>query len=103
MDTPVAQGIAREYLDKIGISHISLYRAPSCSSLEIFYTMFIRAIMTKEKKILIERPHKMIDNLQEINTILKMLESINDDKEIVILDTYDNEFYYEGCICNIIR
>ena len=47
-----AQNQASDLLSKIDLKHIALYRANECSVIEIFYVMFMRALMTSDKNIL---------------------------------------------------
>ncbi|MEA2099013.1 MAG: hypothetical protein U9P72_02685 [Campylobacterota bacterium] len=98
-----SQKIANEYLEKIDITHISLKRKSQCSNLEIFYTMLIRALMTKESNILIVSPLSIIENIKDIETIIQNINLLNDNKNIIILDTITNETHYKGCSCHIIK
>jgi hypothetical protein len=88
-------------LNKIDLSHIKYKRPSECSSIEIFYTMFIRALMTKKQKIIIVTPHMLIHNLKEISSILKKLELLNKTKNIIILDILSHETHYMDAKCNI--
>ena len=103
MTTPKAQQLANDTLDKINLSRIGLYRAPKCSTMEIFYVMFIRALMTKETTVIIEIPHSVMENLNELQATFDNLNILKMSKNILILDIIDNETYYEGCSCNIIK
>ena len=103
MPTKKAQAIAWEYLKRLGLSHIGNYRINQCSAIEIFYVMFIRALMTKEKTIIIKTPYAILESLREIKFIFNNIEMINDNKNILILDTLNNQIHYEGCSCNIVK
>ena len=103
MPTKKAQALATEYLQKINLSHIGDYRVNQCSSLEVFYVMFIRALMTKEKNIIVKTPYAIIESLRDIKSVFNNIEKLNDEKKIFILDTQNNQTHYEGCLCNIVK
>ncbi len=99
-----AEKIADDYLQKINLTKVASARVSQCSSLEIFYTMFIRALMTKEKNIIIARPLSLIQNSKELEKIIQNLHILNaDSKNIIILDTITNESRYKGFSCHIIK
>lgn len=99
-----AQKIADEYLSLIDLSSIGLKRKSQCSSVEIFYTMVIRALMSSEKTIIIRSPLSLIKNIREFAIILKNIDLLNSaDKDIIILDTIVNETHYKGDLCLIIK
>lgn len=103
MPTSKAQELALEYLKKIDLAHIAYYRVEKCTSIEIFYVMFIRAIMTKEKDIIVKNPHLMMESFHDFDGALETLQLLNSQKHILIVDIKDNEMYYEGSQCNIIK
>ena len=98
-----AQKIANEYLIKLNMQHIGLLRKSQCSSIEIFFTMFIRALMSKKKTIIIESPLLIINNIRDIEIIIQKIDLLNNDKKILIIDTIANEAHYKGCTCHIIK
>lgn len=98
-----AQSIATESLEKIGISHIALKRLNQCSSIEIFYVMFIRAMMSKNINIVILTPFLLISNLADIQSIINNIEILNSDKNIFILDNSTNKIHYKGISCLIVK
>ncbi len=98
-----AENIAKEYLEKIGISRIGLNRLNLCSSLEIFYVMFIRALMSKEMNVIIMTPFSLISNLRDIQPIIDNIEILNESKNILIFDSIINEPHYEGSSCPIVK
>jgi len=65
--------------------------------------MIIRALMTKENNILIVYPISIIENFNDIEIIIKNINLLNDNKNIIILDTITNETHYKGCLCHIIK
>ena len=104
MATSQAQALAKEYLQKLKLTHIGTYRVNQCSSLELFYVMFIRALMSQKKEILIVTPPLLIKKIEKMDAIIQILEMLNDtNKQIVIVDTIANEIYYKGCRCNTIK
>jgi len=103
LPTIKAQKIAKEMLEKIHQEHISLYRVSACTPVEIFYIQFIRALMMKEKKIIIVTPFSLIENLRDINVIIKNITILGSEKEILLLDMLSNENHYEGSQCSIVK
>lgn len=103
MSTFLAQKEAGEYLKKIGLDNIGLNRASECSNLEIFYVMFIRALMSKEPKIIIASPFSITDDSKEMKSIIENMQSLGGEKNILILDLNSNQTYYEESLCNIIK
>ena len=65
--------------------------------------MYIRALMTKEKIILIKMPLSIIDKWKNIASVIDKVSNISTTKEIVILDTIHNEIHYRGSLCNIVK
>ncbi len=98
-----AESIAYKQLEKIQLSHISTNRLHECSSLEIFYVMFIRALMTQEMDVIICSPLLLIGELQNMKNVINTLIFLNERKNILILDTQTNEIHYEGCLCHIAK
>ncbi len=103
MSTKNAQEIAEKSLQAIELSNIALFRIQECSDLEIFYVMFIRALMSREKNIIISSPYLIIKELIDINKLVEKIDILNKDKEIIILDTQSNSMHYKGCLCNTIK
>jgi ABC-type lipopolysaccharide export system ATPase subunit len=103
LETLKAQDIAREMLKKISHEHVALYRVSSCSPTEIFYIQFIRALMMREEKIMIVTPFSLIDNLRNINVIIKNIEILAHKKHILIVDMLSNEIHYQGTACNTVK
>jgi len=98
-----AQRIAHNYLSKIGLEHIGLYRVSQCKHTEILYTMFIRALMTKHSNVIIASPFSLARNIKDIKDIIKDIELLNNGKNIIIIDTLTNENRYKGVACHIIK
>lgn len=89
-----AEDEAYRMLEKIELGKIMLNRVSQCSSLEIFFVMFIRALMTQEKSIMIVPLFLLSSNLEDIKTVLEKISILNSDKNIYILDLISNENYY---------
>jgi len=102
MPTKKANKITQEYLQKLNLPNISLYRPIQCSNLETLQVMLIRASMCKNKNIVIINPHHLINNLKDIKVIIDNMKAIKD-KDLLILDTISNEMYYKGCSCRIVK
>ena len=98
-----AQKIASDLLSKAGLQHIEFYRANQCSIVEIFYVMFIRALMTRDKNIFIEVKHSVLESLKDIKSVFESINLLKGNKNIFILDLLENEDYYKGTLCNIIK
>jgi len=104
MPTKQAQDLAKQYLLKIELESIGTKRINQCSSVEIFYIMCIRALMMEEKKIIIKTPYTLVENLRDIASVLDNIAKLNyENKEILILDTQNNQIHYKGCQCNIVK
>lgn len=101
--TKDAQNLASEYLKKIGAENIALYRIEQCNQLEIFYVMFIRALMSKRENIIIVKPFSLINNLINIHTICDIMNKVNNNKNIFIFDSLANEIHYKGYPCLTIK
>ena len=98
-----AEKIADTYLAKIGLSNIGLKRLNQCSPSEVFYVMFIRALMSKEKSIIILTPLALMSNLSNMQTVIDTLHLLETEKEIFIFDTLTNKSHYEGNPCLIVK
>ena len=94
--TKVAQEEASFFLNKIDKLGIAFKRTHQCNELELFYTMIIRAIMTKEKNIVILRPLSILKNIEFLAVAMKNLALLNENKNIIILENDINRFQYEG-------
>jgi len=96
--TPVhlAQKEAMEYLIKIESEHIAYKRMHQCNDIELFCIMVIRALMTKEKNIVLLNPLAILKNTEFLKQARETLSILNDEKNIIILENEINRFYYEG-------
>lgn len=98
-----AQNLAIEALELVSYGEIAKKRANSCSSMEIFFAMFLRALMTQEPNIIIEMRYNLVENLQDIETVLQKISLFSDKKNIIVLDISDKKNHYKGYRCNMIR
>ncbi len=98
-----AQALANDYLSKINLAHIAQHRVEKCSALEIFYVIFIRAIMTEDKNIIIKNPYLMIKSYHKFHEVLEAINTLDAKKHILILDLQNNEIHYKGSQCNMIK
>jgi len=95
ISTKKAQEEGFKLLDKINLAEIGLKRVGQCSSLELFYVMFIRALMTQKNYIIINMPYAIIHNLHDIKQLINNLELLNNkQKKIFILDTLNHKMRY---------
>lgn len=103
LPTFMAQQEAREKLNVLGIEHVASQRLTQCSSLEIFYVMFVRSLMHNKPRIIIVTPFFLIKKLADIQEVLEKITKCNTTKTLVILDNISNQSYYEGKACHIIK
>lgn len=103
MEIGEAQRVAMGYLRDISLEHIADKRVNECTLLEILIAMIIRAMMTREASILIEVSHTIVDSVHEIEALFTIIKSLQIQKSVQFLDLIDNQTYYEGYRCNIIK
>ena len=103
MPSSKAQRLAKSYLEKIKLGYISYNRPVECTEIDIFYVMFIRALMTKEIHIIIVMPISLIHDIEYVKTLIENIEVLNNNKNIILLDSQNNESNYKGCSCSIIK
>jgi len=98
-----AEQEAYEMLQKIQLEAIADKRVSQCSAQEIFYVMFIRALMMEERRVFLLVPVTITETLKDIQSIIKGMNRLNDNKSVEILDVSSNELYYKGCACSIVK
>ena len=104
LSTKKAQELTSNYLQKINLDEIGKNRVVQCNEVEIFYVMFVRALMTKEKNIIIVLPFSIVKSITDIKNILENLLTLtSNEKNVLILDTISNELHYKGTICHTIK
>lgn len=98
-----AEQLAEKTLQSIGLKSLGIKRAEHCLTNEIFCVMLIRAMMCKENTIIIEYPELLLESLKDIEKIIDTITLLQSSKTIVFLDIKNNENYYKGSACNIIK
>jgi len=98
-----ADAAALENLKKLNLESIARKRVTHCSANEILYVMLIRALMMPQKRILLQTPYSIVNNLGDIKTILSNISKLDNFKEILILDVLTNKYHYEGVQCTIVK
>ena len=96
-----ANNLALNILRKIGLEEIGYEYVGNCSDEEIFLVMYIRAVMSQEKNVILKLPSRILGNLFSIKKLIQNMIDLGFNKKIIILDLVSNENYYEGCECNI--
>lgn len=109
--------MARAYLKLIDLTTIANKRINECNRVDIFYTLFIRALMHTSGHIIIIRPMFLLKNSKDIKLILNTLMQLshyhtqenpdnmiaNRHLNILLLDSQINQQYYEESPCHIIK
>ena len=98
-----AEQLAEATLQSVGLKSLGVKRAEQCLTNEIFCVMLIRAMMCKENTIIIEYPELLLESLKDIGKMIDIIALLRSAKTIVFLDIKNNENYYKGSICNIIK
>jgi len=101
MSVSDANSLAVNMLRKIELEKISNSDVSICRDDEIFLVMFIRAVMSHEKNVILKLPSNILGNLFSIKTLIQQMIKIDANKKIIILDLVSNENYYEGSECSI--
>lgn len=73
-----AREIALEALQRLGLDHIAFRRNPSLNNEERFCVMLLRAVMVRDAHVIIDRPFKIIPQLNKIDFFLDTLNKIED-------------------------
>jgi len=103
MSLSEANNLALHMLRKIDLEKIANRHVNSCSEEDIFLVMYLRAVMSQEKNVILKLPSEILGNLFRIKKLIQNMIDIGINKKIIILDLVSNENYYEGCECNIER
>lgn len=103
MSISKAEALAAGLLEAIDLDYIGPNRVTSCSNTEIFYVMFMRALMSDAKNIIIVTPYSILYNLRDIKEILNKINIIKNEKNVLILDTLNQEINYKGSECTIVK
>lgn len=91
-----AENEAFEMLQKIELGETALKRVSQCNSLEIFFVMLIRALMSDRKCVIIVPLFLLTGSFEDIKNILQKISILNSNKEIYILDLISNKNYYSS-------
>jgi len=103
MSIKKAETLALDKLQVLNLQSIAMQRLNNCTAEEIFYVMYIRALMMPQNDLVIKVPYAITESLKDIQSIIKTMLKLQSDKNIIILDLLGNEVYYEGSLCNIMR
>jgi len=97
MPTYQAQREGLELLSKLKLAHIGVKRVAQCSNEELFYVMFIRAMMSKKDDIIIDMPYSIIHNLADVIKLISNIELLNNQqKNLFILDSLNHKIRYNS-------
>lgn len=73
-----AQQTAIQALQRLGLKHIANKRNPSLNNEERFCVMLLRAVMVRDAILIIDRPFRIIPQLDKINFLMDTLKKIED-------------------------
>ncbi len=73
-----AKSLVLQWLQRCSLEGIAYKRNPSLSEKERFLVMLLRAAMVYRAIIVIDRPFRIIPDLQDVSFIYAMLETIDD-------------------------
>lgn len=92
-----AEGLVLHYLARMNVADIASKRNPALSDTERFCAMLLRAAMVKENAVVIDRPFKIMPELEDSRLIGNILQIIDDLlQECHIFDYIWNQDRYEG-------
>jgi ABC-type phosphate/phosphonate transport system ATPase subunit len=78
MPRPEAEQIALHALQRLGLLDIAYKRNPSLTNEERYCVMLLRAVMVRDAMVIIDRPLKIIPNLNSYDFIFQTLNKIED-------------------------
>lgn len=91
-----AEGLVLHYLDRMNLTGIALKRNPALLDTERFCAMVLRAAMVKDNAVVIDRPFKIMPELEDSRFIGDTLRTIDDLlQECHIFDYIWNQDRYE--------
>jgi ABC-type lipoprotein export system ATPase subunit len=88
-------------LDKFDLRHLSLSYKDELSSGERFIIKIIRASVYSDLPIVIIDPFEMISHKYSVEWFCEIFDTLDIDKNIVIIDVLHNKKLYEGLECKI--
>ncbi|MBF0265951.1 MAG: hypothetical protein HQL46_11830 [Gammaproteobacteria bacterium] len=106
-----AEQKAYQYLSEIGVEGIANNRSNQCRQQEIFYTQFIRALLSKSENIIIVLPLQMLGGLKKQEKLFSDLihlcnyhqQQTNFYPSIILVDIKINKHHYHTCPCHTIK
>ncbi len=98
-----AEAKAIALLEQISLKHIANKRKNQCSDIEIFYVMYIRALMCDVETILVDSLFSLVNSLNSFGEIEPNLQLLNQNKCIIFLDRLSNKSRYKDAKCHIIE
>jgi ABC-type nitrate/sulfonate/bicarbonate transport system ATPase subunit len=91
-----AEALVHHYLERMNMTYIALQRNPVLSDMERFCALLLRAAMVKENAVVIDRPFKIMPELEDTRFIGRMLRVIDDLlQECHIFDYIRNQDRYK--------
>ena len=88
-------------LDKFDLKHLSLAYKDELSDGERFIIKIIRASVYSDLPIVIIDPFEMISHKYSVEWFCEIFDTLDIDKNIVIIDVLHNKKLYEGLECKI--
>ena len=78
MPISLAQQTAITALNRLSLKHIAYKRNPSLNNEERFCVMLLRAVMVRDAIVIIDRPFRIIPQLNKIDFFINTLKIIED-------------------------
>ena len=92
-----AENVVRTLLEKLQLGDIAAKRNPGLSDVQRFCVMILRAVMVEDAIVVIDRPYKIMPDLDDAGFIRGVLGTVNDlYRECHIFDYLWNEERYTG-------
>jgi len=92
-----AEDIARMHLEKLHLDNIAAKRNPVLLEMQRFSVMVLRAVMVEDAMVVIDRPFKIMPDLDDTRFIHDVLTSVDDlFQECHVFDYLWNEKRYTG-------
>ena len=88
-------------LDKFDLKHLSLAYKDELSDGERFIIKIIRASVYSDLPIVIIDPFEMISHKYSVEWFCEIFDTLDIDKNIIIVDVLHNKKLYEGLECKI--
>ncbi|NCN43661.1 MAG: hypothetical protein CO158_07725 [Piscirickettsiaceae bacterium CG_4_9_14_3_um_filter_43_564] len=101
MPVQESQQRASSLLAKLNLTTIEEKRVGTCSDLELFATMLLRAERMPREAIYIVLPLLLLGHADAIEQTLALLTLLDSQKDIFILELTSNRVHYQGQACHI--